>query len=163
MAARDQHLRSETSIRRRFLALALLPILVVITCRLLGPKDLDKGSVCCVKRMNRQKSFVPMAEVRERVPALLEEIQAELFETACRRRDEATSSVDDYDDFKGKLDEPGGFLLAHWCGDEKCEGQVQAETKATIRCIALDQPEEAGRCLICGGDSRRRAHFARAY
>ena len=106
----------------------------------LGPKDLDKGSVCCVKRMNRQKSFVPMAEVRERVPALLEEIQAELFETACRRRDEATSSVDDYDDFKGKLDEPGGFLLAHWCGDRNCEEQVQTETKATIRCL----------CSTCG-------------
>ena len=129
----------------------------------LGPKDLAKGSVCCVRRMNRQKSFVPMDEIGQHVPALLEEIQSELFETARKRRDEATFRVDDYAAFKSRLAESGGFLLAHWCGNETCEAQVQEETKATIRCIALDQPEEAGRCFICRGDSKRRVHFAKAY
>jgi prolyl-tRNA synthetase len=129
----------------------------------LGPKDLEKQSVVCVKRPNREKSFVPMAELGERVPALLDEIQAEMFEAAWKRRDENTYRVDGYDAFKKQLEETGGFLLAHWCGDDACELKVQEETKATIRCLAFDQPEEPGRCLVCDGESSRRAHFAKAY
>ena len=56
-----------------------------------------------------------------------------------------------------------GFLLAHWCGDGACEERVRQETKATIRCLAFDQPDESGACLICGGASSKRAHFAKAY
>ena len=57
----------------------------------------------------------------------------------------------------------GGFLLAHWCGDGDCEKRIQEETKATLRCIAFDQPEEAGSCVRCDGASKKRAHFAKAY
>ena len=102
-------------------------------------------------------------ELHRRIATLLEEIQRELFETACKRRDAATFTVDTWDDFLAKLADPGGFLLAHWCGDGDCEARIQTETKATIRCIALDQPEEAGKCIRCGGASNKRAHFAKAY
>jgi prolyl-tRNA synthetase len=129
----------------------------------LGPRDLAKGSVVCVKRTDRTKSFVALDDLAGEVPRLLEEIQREMLERARERRDAATFPVDDYDAFKAKLDETGGFLLAHWCGDGACEEKVQQETRATIRCLAFEQPEEAGRCLICGGESRKRAHFARAY
>jgi prolyl-tRNA synthetase len=129
----------------------------------LGPKDLEKQSVVCVKRPNREKSFVPLAEVGARVPVLLEEVQREMLEAARTRRDENTFVVDGYDGFKRQLDETGGFLLAHWCGDGACETKVQEETKATIRCLAFDQPEEAGRCIVCDGESKRRVHFAKAY
>ena len=88
---------------------------------------------------------------------------SEMVGEARERRDAAIFPVDDYDEFKAKLDDPGGFLLAHWCGDVACEDRVQQETKATIRCLAFDQPEEKGRCFVCGGDSTRRAHFAKAY
>ena len=129
----------------------------------IGPKDLEKGSVVCVARTSRAKQFVPAAEVAERVPALLENLQSELLASARARRDAATFEIDDYDDFKTKIEAPGGFLLAHWCGDASCETRVKDETKATIRCLAFDQPASAGPCLVCGGSSRRRAHFARAY
>jgi len=129
----------------------------------LGPKDLEKSSVVCVKRHDRQKSFVPLDAVEARVQALLDEIQAELFAAACKRRDSAVFTVDDYDEFKTRLDETGGFLLAHWCGDAACEDRVQQETKATVRCLAFDQPDEPGRCMLCGGASNRRVHFAKAY
>ena len=76
---------------------------------------------------------------------------------------EAIFEVDDYETFKAKLEDPGGFLLAHWCGDDACEDRVQEETKATIRCLAFDQPEETGACLVCGKTSKKRAHFARGY
>ena len=130
----------------------------------LGPKDLEKQSVVCVKRPNREKCFVPMAEIETRVPELLEEIQREMLETARERTARHTTPVDTYDEFKEKLEEPGGFLLAHWGGDAETEALIKQETGATIRCIALDAPEEPERPCIRGkGTSTRRVHFARAY
>lgn len=129
----------------------------------LGPKDLEKGSVVCVKRPNRAKSFVPVAAIEDRVRALLDEIQAEMLDAARARRDAATFPVDTWKDFNAKLDAPGGFLLAHWCGETACETAIQDETKATVRCLAFDQPAEAGACVRCGKPSPRRVHFARAY
>jgi len=110
-----------------------------------------------------EKTVVPQDDVESRVPQLLDQIQRQLLELARERRDAATFDVSDYDEFKARLADPGGFLRAHWCGDSACEERVQAETKATIRLLAFDQPEEAGACLVCGGASSRRAHFARAY
>ena len=129
----------------------------------IGPKDLEKGSVCCVKRTNRQKSFLPMADVASAVPALLETIQKEMLEAARQRRDASTRLVDTYDDFKAKLESDGGFLLAPWCGDTTCETAIQDETKATVRVLTFDQPEENGTCVRCDKPSKRRVHFAKAY
>jgi len=129
----------------------------------LGPKDLQKGSVVCSARRDRAKSFVPMGEVVEQVQSLLVQIQDDLLQVALERREQATFNVDSYDEFKAKLEDPGGFLLAHWCGESACEKRVQEETKATIRCIAFDQPEETGSCMICDGPSTRRVHYAKAY
>jgi prolyl-tRNA synthetase len=129
----------------------------------LGPKDLAKGSVMSVKRPDRAKAPVAMNALEDRVPELLDEIQREMFETAKARRDAATYPVNTWDEFKEKLDSTGGFLLAHWCGDAACEKTVQTETKATIRLLAFDQPQESGRCVRCGGESKRRVHYAKAY
>ncbi len=129
----------------------------------LGPKDLEKGSVCVVKRTNRAKSFVPVANVATAVPALLEELQAELLAAAKARRDASTFEVDTYDAFKEKLESTGGFLLAHWCGDGACEAAIHEDTKATVRVITFDGPMEKGSCVRCDNPSTRRVHFAKAY
>ena len=129
----------------------------------LGPKDLEKGSVVAVKRPNRTKTFVPMADLEVRIPATLEEIQQEMFEAARARRDAATFPVDGWEEFKEKIESPGGFLLAHWCGSSDCEAAIQEDTKATVRCLAFGQPTEEGRCVRCGEPSRKRVHFAKAY
>jgi prolyl-tRNA synthetase len=71
--------------------------------------------------------------------------------------------VDDEKTFREKLDDPGGFLLTHWCGDGECEERVQQETKATIRCIPMDAKEEKGTCPFCGKESSRRVIYAKAY
>ena len=63
----------------------------------------------------------------------------------------------------GRIKAPDGFLLCHWCGSAECEAKIQEETKATIRCLAFDQPEESGSCIKCGEPSNKRAHFAKAY
>jgi prolyl-tRNA synthetase len=129
----------------------------------LGPKDLAKGSVVCVRRQDRQKSFVPLDELVPRLRELLERAHADLYAAAERRREAATFEVDDYETFRGKLADPGGFLLAHWCGGAACEARVQEETGATIRCLAFDRPAERGACVVCGSASPKRAHFAKAY
>ena len=129
----------------------------------LGPKDLEKNSVMTVKRIGRVKESVAMGEVETRIPQLLDELQREMFDAALKRREEATHTVDDYDEFKRINDDPGGFLLAHWCGDAACEEKIQDETKATICCITFDQPEESGKCIVCDGESTRRVHFAKSY
>jgi prolyl-tRNA synthetase len=129
----------------------------------LGPKDLERGSVLCVRRTDRAKEPVALDALETRVVQLLDAIQRQLFEAALARREAATRAVDDYEEFRRAIEDPGGFLLAHWCGSAECEARVKGETKATIRCLALDQPDEPGRCLICGGASPKRAHFARAY
>jgi prolyl-tRNA synthetase len=129
----------------------------------IGPKDLEKGSICCVKRTNRQKSFVPMGDAATAVPKLLEEIQAEMLAAAKARRDAATIEVNSYDEFKSKLENPGGFLLAHWCGQTACETVIQEDTKATVRVITFDGKQESGQCVRCNGPSKRRVHFAKAY
>jgi len=129
----------------------------------LGPKDLAKDQVVLVKRLGRVKSFIPLAELEAQAQTQLDELQVEMFEAAKQRRDEATFNIESYDEFKQKLVESGGFLLAHWCGNSECEEKVQTETKATIRCLAFDQPDESGSCMICGGASTKRAHFAKAY
>ena len=117
----------------------------------------------CVQRHDRGKTFVARDELTAEVPRQLQAIQQALLEAAEARQEAATFTVDSYDDFKAKLADPGGFLLAHWCGDAACETRIKDETQATIRCLALDQPQESGACVLCGGSSERRAHFAKAY
>jgi prolyl-tRNA synthetase len=129
----------------------------------IGPRDLAQGKVVCVKRTNREKTAVGLGELEPSVGRLLGEIQRGMHEAALARRAAATFEVDDYATFRERLDAPGGFLLAHCCGEGACEDAIKEETKATIRCLAFDQPEELGRCVRCGKPSGKRAHFARAY
>jgi prolyl-tRNA synthetase len=133
----------------------------------LGPKDLAQGSCVLARRDlpgKEAKQFgVPLAEAPDRIVRMLKEMQAALFERARRRRDEFTTEVNSYEEFKQKIESPGGFLLAHWDGSRETEDRVAAETKATIRCIPLDRPKEAGKCMVTGKPSAGRVVFARAY
>jgi len=129
----------------------------------IGPRDLEKGQVVAVRRDTGEKIPIPAQAVAERVPELLDAIQSALFNAAKKRLDEHTFPTDDYDDFKRKIEEPGGFLYAHWCGDGACEQKVSEETKATVRNIPVEAPEETGACIACGRPSARRVPFAKAY
>jgi prolyl-tRNA synthetase len=129
----------------------------------IGPKDLEKGSVMTVRRHDRGKQPVALEAIAERVPGLLDDVQQALFSAARARRDAATRSVDSYDELRATVEGPGGFVLAPWCGSTACETKVHDETKATIRVLAFDQPDEAGRCVVCGQPSHKRVHFAKAY
>jgi len=129
----------------------------------IGPRDLEQGTVEVARRDTKEKQVMQVGAVATRIPALLEEIQQNLYNRALKFRDEKTTRVDSYDDFKKVLDEKAGFVLAHWDGTAETEALIKEETKATIRCIPLDAVEEKGVCVRTGKPSTRRVLFARAY
>jgi prolyl-tRNA synthetase len=128
----------------------------------IGPKDVAKGEVVLVRRDAREKKPVAIAGAAAAVPALLEQIQQDLFARAKKYRDEHTHAVDDYEDLK-KLVEEGGFAYAHWDGTRETEALIKEETKATIRCIPFADEAEPGRCVRTGNPSKQRVYIARAY
>ena len=132
----------------------------------LGPKDIEKQA-CVLGRRDRPgkegKEFgVPLTEAATRIDALLRDIQLSLFTKAKAFRDAHLRKADSYDEFKKLIEEPG-FVWAHWDGTRETEDKVQAETKATIRCIPFDRVEEAGACMVTGQPSKGRVVFARSY
>jgi len=129
----------------------------------IGPRDVAANQALLVKRVDRSKEAVPLDRLAAELPARLEAYQAELLERARSFRESNTYRVDTYQALKDGLDGEGGFFLAPWCGDARCERQVNEETGATIHCIPFDSPDEAGKCIVCGVDSERRVLFARAY
>jgi prolyl-tRNA synthetase len=129
----------------------------------IGPRDVAAGEAVLVRRVDRVKDTLKLDTIPTRLPELLSDYQAQLFKRAAEFRAENTHFADSYDEFKAILDKEGGFLLAHWCGDDACEAQISNETGATIRVIPFDAPLEGGRCLINGRPSEKRVVFARAY
>jgi prolyl-tRNA synthetase len=129
-----------------------------------GPKDVEKGSVAVARRDTpgkAGKSFVSQQGLTEHLEALLAEIQQALYDRALRFRDERTAEVSSYDELKQQVER--GFARAYWAGTTADEQRVQDETRATIRCIPLDQPGLAGRCVLTGKETTQQVIFARAY
>ena len=129
----------------------------------IGPRDVAAGQGMLVKRVDRSKEPVPLMQLAAELPARLRTYQAELLQRARDFQAENTHDVDTYQQLKDGIEAQGGFFMAPWCGDGKCEKQVNDEIGVTIRCIPFDSHEETGRCIVCGGASERRVLFARAY
>ena len=128
----------------------------------IGPRDVQADQVVVVRRDTGEKIPMPTEGLRERLVALLDDIQRNLFETAKKRLEDRTYTTDSYDDYKQRVSE-GGFFRIHWCGSAACEKRIQEDTRSTIRCIPFDAPEESGKCLVCGADSNKRVIAAQAY
>ena len=129
----------------------------------IGPRDVENGVVEVARRDTFEKTSVPMEGLGEAISGMLETIQQSLFNKALAYREANTTSVDSYDDFKEVLEEKGGFIMAHWDGAAETEARIKEETKATIRCIPLDQEQEDGVDLVSGKPSSGRVVFAKAY
>jgi prolyl-tRNA synthetase len=129
----------------------------------IGPRDLQNGTVEVARRDTKEKQVMVMEQVVVDVLVLLEDIQKNIYKKALDFREQMTTPVSTYDEFKRVLDEKGGFVLAHWDGTKDTEAIIKEETKATIRCIPLNGEEEAGVCVYSGKPSIRRVLFARAY
>jgi prolyl-tRNA synthetase len=130
----------------------------------LGPKDVAKGSVVLARRDRpgkEGKSFVPQQGIAAAVAQTLEDIQKALFDRALAFRKANTAEPADYGEFKKAVEK--GFALSWWCGQSVCEEKIKEETKATMRCIPLEQPGGSGRCVFCGRPASSKAIFAKAY
>lgn len=140
----------------------------------LGPRDLDKKQVVVTRRDTGKKEFISMDAVPSYVIETLAAMQKDLLEKARAFRENSTFRVSTYAEFKEKIEAPGGFFIAPWCQSKACEEKIKEETKATIRCLLLDDQYkpivESGKCMICGSEggsspasSLVRAVFARSY
>jgi prolyl-tRNA synthetase len=129
----------------------------------IGARDLQNNVVELARRDTKEKMSVSMDGLATRIRNLLDEIQQNLIERARSYRDAHITRVDTWADFKTVLEGKGGFISAHWDGTGETEEKIKEETKATIRCIPLDNPHEEGVCIYSGKPSRERVLFAIAY
>ena len=129
----------------------------------LGLRDLDNNVVELARRDTKEKSSVPMEGLTAHVTQLLGTIQQSMYDKAKAYRDSHITRADTMEEFERLLDGEGGFVLAHWDGTPETEEAIKEKTKATIRCIPLDNPLEEGKCILTGKPSKQRVLFARAY
>jgi prolyl-tRNA synthetase len=129
----------------------------------IGPRDLENQTVEVARRDTLQKSTVPLEGIAEYIENLLDEIQQNIYMKALDFRSNNTVRVDNWEEFKEMAANKGGFILAHWDGTPETEDQIKNDTKATIRCIPLDNVQEDGVCIYSGKPSKQRVIFAVAY
>jgi prolyl-tRNA synthetase len=129
----------------------------------IGPRDVENGTIEIARRDTLEKEVISADIAFNHIRQLLDDIQENIYRKAEIFMKENTRNVDNWDDFVNILDNEGGFLLAHWDGTPETEEKIKNETKATIRCVPFDSPEEDGKCILTGKPSRRRVLFARSY
>ena len=129
----------------------------------LGPRDLQNGTIELARRDTLSKEVVPQEGLTDRIVALLDEIQNNIFQKALDYRNSMITEVNTWEEFQEVLDTKGGFVSAHWDGTPETEVAIKEATKATIRCIPLDAKEEEGKCIFTGKPSKCRVLFARSY
>jgi len=129
----------------------------------IGPKDIENGVVEIARRDTKEKSSVPAEGLPAYIKQLLDDIQQNLYNRALAYRNEHITEVNSWEEFKQVLNTKGGFVAAHWDGTGETEEKIKEETKATIRCIPLDNKQEDGVCVFSGKPSKQRVLFAMAY
>lgn len=130
----------------------------------IGPKDVANGTVALARRDKpgkEGKSFVKQNSLIDAVNETLSSVQESLYQRALAFRNANTHDAQDYAQFKTVVEK--GFALSYWCGKRECEAQIKEETKATTRCIPLEQIGEEGCCIRCGQPAKERIVFAKAY
>jgi len=129
----------------------------------MGLRDMENKVVEVARRDTKEKNSMPMEGLADNIVKLLADIQQNMYDKALAFRTEKTTNADNWDDFVKLLDEKGGFIAAHWDGTAETEEQIKDKTKATIRCIPMNNKLEDGTCILSGKPSKQRVLFARAY
>jgi len=128
----------------------------------IGPRDLANGTIEVARRDTLEKETLQIEGIANKIEHLLEQIQINIYQKAYDFREQNTFVVDEWDEFREKV-EAGGFILAHWDGTPETEQKIKNETKATIRTIPIDGKMEEGKCILTGKPSNQRVVFAKAY
>lgn len=129
----------------------------------IGPRDLENNTLEIARRDTLEKKVVPVEGIDIYVTGLLDSIQETIYNRALQFRENNTYQVNTWDEFREIVEVKGGFAYAHWDGTPETEAKIKEETKATIRCIPLDNPQEEGKCIYSGKPSRQKVLFAVAY
>lgn len=129
----------------------------------IGPRDIENGTVELARRDTKEKSVTSIDGIDLHIKNLLNEIQSAIYERAKLFRDQSIHVVNSWEEFKEVLNTKGGFISAHWDGTGETEEKIKELTKATIRCIPLDNTQEDGICVLTGNPSKQRVLFAKAY
>lgn len=129
----------------------------------IGPRDLQNSTVEVARRDNLTKSIMQSDSLVEAIPKLLNEIQKSIYNKALDFRNAHITSVDTWEQFKEVINNKGGFVSAHWDGTTETEEKIKEATKATIRCIPINNNLEAGTCIFTKNPSTQRVLFAKAY
>lgn len=129
----------------------------------IGPRDVENKTVELARRDNKTKSIVNNVDISEIIPELLKEIQDSLYQRALDFRNANITEVNSWDEFVNVIENKAGFISAHWDGTGVTEEKIKELTKATIRCIPLDNKKEDGKCVLTGNPSTQRVLFAKAY
>lgn len=129
----------------------------------IGARDLEKNVVEVARRDTKEKMTVSIDGLAETIHVLLNDIQQNIYSKAKKYRDDNIHKADTWEEFEKLLDGPGGFIAAHWDGTAETENKIKELTKATIRCIPLNNLLEDGKCILTGNPSSQRVLFARAY
>jgi len=129
----------------------------------IGPRDAEEGTVEVARRDTLTKETLVRAGIVEHVTALMDEIQKNIYRKALAFREQNTYRCDTWEEFCDIIENRGGFVMAHWDGTPETEEQIKNLTKATVRALPFDNPDEEGKCILTGKPSHRRVLFARAY
>ncbi|MFG6494502.1 proline--tRNA ligase [Fictibacillus sp. UD] len=128
-----------------------------------GPRDIEQQQVILVRRDTGEKQTVLLQDLETQVQQILNDIQNSLFEKAKTHRENQTTTVTSFDDFKDSLAHKGGFIKAMWCGDEACENYIKDETGATSRCMPFEQEKVSEKCVCCEQEGKHLVYWAKAY
>lgn len=129
----------------------------------IGPKDIENNQAVLARRDTGEKVVVSLDELETKVPALLEEIQANLLAKATERRDNKTYSATTLDEMEAQLNANPGFIKAMWCGELACEEAIKDKMSATSRCIPFEQEQISDTCVCCGKKATQMVYWGRAY
>jgi len=129
----------------------------------IGGRDLENGTIEIARRDTKEKQTISREGIVDHIENLLIDIQQNIYNKALKFREENTREANSYQEFKELLDTKAGFISAHWDGTSETEKRIKDETKATIRCIPLNNKPEDGICIVTGNPSTQRVLFARAY
>jgi prolyl-tRNA synthetase len=129
----------------------------------IGPRDVENSTVEVARRDTKEKSVYQLTDLALKIEHLLTQIQDNIYKKAVDFKDSNTYAVNTWEEFNTVLDTKGGFILAHWDGTPETEKAIKEKTKATIRCIPLNNKLENGKCILTGNPSAQRVVFARAY
>lgn len=129
----------------------------------IGPRDLENGTVEIARRDTKEKNTTDSSNIAETIGQLLNDIETGIRNKAIQHRADNTTAVSTYDEFKEVLENKGGFIVANWDGTAETEDKIKEETGATIRCIPLEDNEPNGKCMYTGKEAKHKVIFARAY